>query len=44
MTGYDKESAPRNAFAVRADGYLPKPFEPQILRDLLISHLGLVGC
>jgi CheY-like chemotaxis protein len=39
MTGYDQESAPRQAFSVRADGYLSKPFLMDTLRDMLVSHL-----
>jgi CheY-like chemotaxis protein len=39
MTGYDPELAPRQAFGVRADGYLPKPFAMETLKDMLASHL-----
>jgi CheY-like chemotaxis protein len=39
MTGYDQESAPRQAFSVRADGYLSKPFLMDTLKDMLVSHL-----
>ena len=39
MTAYDMERAPKEAFAVRADGYLPKPFEMSMLRDMIASHL-----
>ncbi len=39
MTAYNHETAARHAFGVRADAYLPKPFEFRILRDLLASHL-----
>jgi CheY-like chemotaxis protein len=40
MTAYNQETAPREAFGVRADGYLPKPFPMEMLRDMLASHLG----
>ena len=40
MTAYDHENAPRNAFEVRADGYLAKPFPMDTLRDMLASHLS----
>jgi two-component system, NtrC family, response regulator AtoC len=39
MTAYDHESAPRQAFSVRADGYLSKPFLLETLQDMLASHL-----
>lgn len=39
MTAYDRESAPRQAFSVRADGYLAKPFSLEMLKDMLTSHL-----
>jgi CheY-like chemotaxis protein len=39
MTAYDQESAPRQAFSVRADGYLSKPFSMETLQDMLASHL-----
>jgi len=39
MTAYDRESAPRQAFSVRADGYLAKPFSLEMLKDMLASHL-----
>jgi two-component system nitrogen regulation response regulator GlnG len=39
MSGYDKESGPRQAFSVRADGYLSKPFLMETLKDMLVSHL-----
>ncbi|HVE40836.1 MAG TPA: response regulator [Planctomycetota bacterium] len=39
MTGYDQESAPRQAFSVRADGYLSKPFLMDTLKDMMVSHL-----
>jgi two-component system, NtrC family, response regulator AtoC len=39
MTAYDHESAPRQAFSVRADGYLSKPFLMETLHDMLASHL-----
>lgn len=39
MTGYDQDSAPRQAFNVRADGYLSKPFTMETLRDMMASHL-----
>jgi CheY-like chemotaxis protein len=39
MTAFDQESAPRQAFSVRADGYLAKPFLMETLRDMLVSHL-----
>jgi len=39
MTAYDHESAPRQAFSVRADGYLSKPFMMETLHDMLASHL-----
>lgn len=39
MTAYDQESAPRQAFSVRADGYLSKPFAMETLQDMLASHL-----
>lgn len=41
MTAYDHESAPRQAFSVRADGFLSKPFSMETLRDMLASHLLL---
>lgn len=39
MTAYDHESAPRQAFSVRADGYLSKPFLMETLHDMMASHL-----
>jgi len=39
MSGYDQESAPRQAFSVRADGYLSKPFPMETLQDMMASHL-----
>lgn len=39
MTAYDAERAPRDAFSVRAEAYLPKPFEMSVLRDMIASHL-----
>lgn len=39
MTAYDQESAPRQAFSVRADGYLSKPFTMETLHDMMASHL-----
>jgi two-component system KDP operon response regulator KdpE len=39
MTGYDHQSAPRQAFSVRADGYLSKPFAMEMLHAMLASHL-----
>jgi CheY-like chemotaxis protein len=39
MTAYDQESAPRQAFSVRADGYLSKPFSMETLHDMMASHL-----
>lgn len=39
MTAYDHDSAPRQAFSVRADGYLSKPFLMETLHDMLASHL-----
>jgi CheY-like chemotaxis protein len=39
MTGYDYQSAPRQAFSVRADGYLSKPFPMETLHAMLASHL-----
>jgi len=39
MTAFDPAAAPRQAFAVRAEGYLPKPFEMSTLRDMIASHL-----
>lgn len=39
MTAFDHESAPRQAFSVRADGYLSKPFSMETLQDMLASHL-----
>ena len=41
MTAYDQESAPRQAFSVRADGYLSKPFLMETLHDMLASCLVL---
>ena len=40
MTAYDKERAPKDAFEVRADGYLSKPFQMETLKDMLASHLS----
>lgn len=40
MTAYSGEAAAREAFAIRADGYLTKPFAMETLRDMLLSHLG----
>ncbi len=40
MTAFDQESAPRQAFSVRADGYLSKPFAMETLRDMMASHLS----
>jgi len=42
MTAYDQDSAPRQAFSVRADGYLAKPFSLETLKDMLTSHLMIV--
>jgi CheY-like chemotaxis protein len=42
MTAYDHDSAPRQAFSVRADGYLSKPFLMETLHDMLASHLMTV--
>ena len=42
MTAFDQESAPRQAFSVRADGYLSKPFSLEMLKDMLTSHLMIV--
>lgn len=42
MTAYDQQTAPREAFDVRADGYLSKPFQFETLRDMLSSHLGVL--
>ena len=39
MTAYDQDSAPRQAFSVRADGYLSKPFAIETLVDMMASHL-----
>jgi CheY-like chemotaxis protein len=39
MTAYDHDSAPRQAFSVRADGFLSKPFLMETLHDMLASHL-----
>jgi len=39
MTAYDQDSAPRQAFSVRADGYLSKPFTIETLTDMMASHL-----
>lgn len=39
MTGYDHQSAPRQAFSVRADGYLSKPFPMELLQAMMASHL-----
>lgn len=39
MTAYDQDSAPRQAFSVRADGYLGKPFSMETLHDMMASHL-----
>jgi CheY-like chemotaxis protein len=39
MTAFDQDSAPRQAFSVRADGYLSKPFLMDTLKDMLVSHL-----
>jgi CheY-like chemotaxis protein len=39
MTAFDHDSAPRQAFSVRADGYLSKPFSMETLQDMLASHL-----
>lgn len=40
MTAYSGEAAAREAFAIRADGYLTKPFAMETLKDMLLSHLG----
>ena len=42
MTAFDRESAPRQAFSVRADGYLGKPFSLETLKDMMASHLMAV--
>jgi CheY-like chemotaxis protein len=39
MTAFDRDKAPKDAFSVRADGYLPKPFEMSMLQDMIASHL-----
>lgn len=39
MTAFDQDRAPREAFDVRADAYLPKPFDVDVLRDMVASHL-----
>jgi CheY-like chemotaxis protein len=43
MTAYDLECAPRQAFSVRADGYLSKPFAMENLHGMLASHLMTVA-
>jgi CheY-like chemotaxis protein len=43
MTAYDQESAPRQAFGVRADGYLSKPFSMETLHHMLASHLMAIA-
>ena len=43
MTAYDLECAPRQAFSVRADGYLAKPFAMENLQGMLASHLMTVA-
>ena len=43
MTAFDHESAPRQAFSVRADGYLSKPFALETLKDMLTSHLMIAA-
>jgi CheY-like chemotaxis protein len=42
MTAYDLDCAPRQAFSVRADGYLSKPFAMENLHGMLASHLMTV--
>lgn len=39
MTGFDLQRAPHDAFALRADAYLPKPFDLDLLRNMVSSHL-----
>ena len=39
MTAFDLGTAPKAAFHVRADAYLPKPFSVDVLRDMVASHL-----
>jgi CheY-like chemotaxis protein len=39
MTAYDLDCAPRQAFSIRADGYLSKPFPMESLQGMLASHL-----
>jgi CheY-like chemotaxis protein len=39
MTAYDHDRAAREAFDVRAEAYLPKPFSVDVLRDMMASHL-----
>lgn len=39
MTAYNQETTARDAFGVRADGYLTKPFDLRMLRDMLDSRL-----
>lgn len=39
MTAYDQDRAARDAFDVRAEAYLPKPFSIDLLRDMMVSHL-----
>jgi len=42
MTAFDQDSAPRQAFSVRADGYLSKPFLMETLQDMMASHLMML--
>lgn len=39
MTAYDQDRAPREAFDIRAEAYLPKPFSVDVLRDMMACHL-----
>ncbi len=40
MTAFDLDRGPHQAFSVRADGYLSKPFELGTVKDMLASHLS----
>jgi two-component system response regulator PilR (NtrC family) len=43
ITGFGTESSRSDAFAASADGFLPKPFKVEEIKELLKTHLGYQG-
>jgi DNA-binding NtrC family response regulator len=40
ITGFGTDSSRSDAFAAHADGFLPKPFKVEEIKELLKTHLG----